>query len=119
MLIGNSFVGLSMLVAGLAVASTTLAQQLKEIRITANEFSFKPFKIQAPQGEVKIVVANKGKFPHALAIVGRDKKIPYIESGETQSMTIRLDKVEELVFYCSQPGHRGKGMEGRISVGKR
>lgn len=119
MLIGNSFLGLSMLVAGLAAASTTSAQQLKEIRITANEFAFKPSKIQAPQGEVKIVVTNRGKFPHSLAIVGREEKVSYIDSGETQSLTIRFDKAEELVFYCSQPGHRGKGMEGRISVGKR
>jgi uncharacterized cupredoxin-like copper-binding protein len=116
MLVRNSFLGLSMLVVGLAAASTTSAQQLKEIRITANEFSFKPSKIQAPQGEVKIVVTNRGKFPHSLAIVGREEKISYLDSGETKSLTIRFDKAGELVFYCSQPGHRGKGMEGKLTV---
>ncbi len=100
----------------MAVSFDAFAQQPKEIRITANEFSFKPSKIQVPQGEVKIVVTNRGKFPHSLAIVGREEKISYLDSGETQSLTIRIDKAEELTFYCSQPGHRRKGMEGKLTV---
>lgn len=107
---------LSVALALLTVATPALAQQLKEIRITANEFSFKPAKIQLPQGEVKIVVTNRGKFPHSLAIVGREEKISYIESGETKNLTLHLDKDEELVFYCSQPGHRKKGMEGKLRI---
>lgn len=101
------------------ISTQAFAQQPKEIRITASEFSFKPAKIQAPQGEIKIVVSNRGRFPHALAIEGRQEKIPYIEAGETQSLTVRFDKSEELIFYCSQPGHRKKGMEGKLSVRKR
>ncbi len=103
----------------ISISTSSFAQPAKEIRITANEFSFKPAKLQVPQGEVKIVVTNRGKFPHSLAIVGREEKIPYIESGETQSMTIRFDKEEEIVFYCSQPGHRRKGMEGKLIVQKK
>ena len=61
------------------------AQQTKEVRVTASEFSFKPSGIQVPQGEVKITLTNPGKFLHGLAIVGWDEKIPYIESGETES----------------------------------
>ena len=103
----------------LLLPSLIPAQQPKEIRITANEFSFKPPKIQIPQGEIKIVVSNRGKFPHALAIEGREEKIPYIEAGETQSLTLKLNQEGELVFYCPQPGHRRKGMEGKLSIGKR
>jgi plastocyanin len=103
----------------LLLPSLIPAQQPKETRITANEFSFKPPKIQIPQGEVKIVVTNRGKFPHSLAIVGREEKIGYIDSGETKSLIIGFDKDKEVIFYCSQPGHRGKGMEGKLSVGKR
>ena len=109
---------LTFLVA-LAISTPAFAQQPKEIRITASEFSFKPSKVQLPQGEVKIVVTNRGKFPHSLAVMGREEKISYIESGETQSLTLKFDKAEELIFYCSQPGHRGKGMEGRLIVKKR
>ena len=105
--------------AALAISTSSFAQPAKEIRITATEFSFKPSGIQVPQGEVKIVVANQGKFPHSLVIMGREEKIPYIESGGRQSLTISLDKEEEIIFYCSQPGHRGKGMEGRPIVKKR
>ena len=54
----------------MAVSVDAFAQQPKEIRITTNEFSYKPATIQVPLGEVKIVVTNRGKFPHSLAIVG-------------------------------------------------
>ena len=101
----------------MAVPVDAFAQQPKEIRITANEFSYKPATIQVPLGEVKIVVTNRGKFPHSLAIVGREEKISYLDSGETRSLTIRFDKAEALIFYCSQPGHRRKGMEGKLTVG--
>lgn len=111
--------GLVMFLCVMAVSVAAFAQQPKEIRITANDFSFKASKIQVPQGEVKIIVTNRGKFPHSLAFVGREEKINYIESGETQSLTMKFDKDEEVVFYCSQPGHRGKGMEGKFSVGQR
>lgn len=105
--------------AALAISTSSFGQSAKEIRITANEFSFKPAKLQVPQGEVKIIVTNRGKFPHSLAIVGREEKISYIESGETQSLSLNIDKEQEMVFYCSQPGHRRKGMEGKLIVQKK
>jgi len=49
--------------------------------------------------------------------VGRDEKIAYIESGETQSLTVNFAKSGEAIFYCPQPGHRNKGMEGKLTVG--
>ena len=100
----------------MAVPIAAFAQQTKEFRITAHEFSFKPSSIQVPQGQVKLTVTNRGKFPHGLTIVGRDEKLRYIESDETQSLTLNFNKPEELAFYCPQPGHRKKGMEGRLTV---
>ncbi|MBI2230801.1 MAG: cupredoxin domain-containing protein [Deltaproteobacteria bacterium] len=102
----------------MAASVEVFAQQAKEFRITANEFSFKPSSIQVPRGEVKISVTNRGKFLHGLAIVGRDEKIGYIESGETESLTVNFDKAGEAIFYCPQPGHRNKGMEGKLTVGR-
>lgn len=110
---------LSTILFVLLMLTPAFAQGPREIRITANEFSFKPAKIQVPPGEVKFVVTNRGKFLHGLAIVGRDEQIKSIESGESQSLTLKFDKAEELVFYCPQPGHRRKGMEGTLKVGGR
>ena len=101
----------------MAASGVAFAQQPREFRITANEFSFRPSSIQVPQGEVKITVTNRGKFLHGLAIVGRDEKIPYIESGKTQNLRVKFDKSGEVLFYCPQPGHRNKGMEGKLTVG--
>jgi len=109
---------LALFASVMAVSVEASAQQAKEIRMMASEFSFKPSTIQVPRGEVKISVTNRGKFLHGLVIVGRDEKIPYIESGETESLTINFDKPGEVIFYCPQPGHRNKGMEGKLKVGK-
>lgn len=100
-----------------ALAATSLAQETK-IKIVANEFSFRPAKLKVPKGEVEFVVTNRGRFPHSFAIVGRPEKLGYIESGETQSLKVKFESQGEVVFYCAQPGHRGRGMEGKISVGK-
>jgi hypothetical protein len=40
----------------MAVLGEGFAKQSKEIRITASEFSFKPSRIQVPQGEIKLTV---------------------------------------------------------------
>jgi plastocyanin len=106
------------LFVALGASTAVFSGEPKEIRITANEFSFKPSTIEVPQGEVKVTVTNRGRFLHGLAIIGRDEKIPYIESGETQSFTINFDKPGEVNFYCPQPGHRNKGMEGKLTVGR-
>jgi uncharacterized cupredoxin-like copper-binding protein len=110
--------GVVMFLLLMATSIPASAQRAKEIKITASEFSFKPSRIQVPQGEVKITVINRGKFLHGLAVVGRDEKIPYIESGKTETLTVNFDKPGEVIFYCPQPGHRNKGMEGRLTVGK-
>ncbi|HWP60477.1 MAG TPA: cupredoxin domain-containing protein [Candidatus Acidoferrales bacterium] len=100
------------------LSANVVAQQTNEFRVVATEFSFKPSRVKVPLGEVKISVTNRGQFPHGVAIEGRNEKIGYIESGETESLTLRLDQPGEIVFYCPQPGHRRKGMEGRLTVGK-
>lgn len=112
---GNGVMTFLLLMAASIPAS---AQQAKEIKITASEFSFKPSRIQVPQGEVKITVINRGKFLHGFAIMGREEKIQYIESGKTETLTVNFEKPGEVIFYCPQPGHRNKGMEGGLTVGK-
>jgi plastocyanin len=96
----------------------SFAEEGKAVKIVANEFSFRPAKLKVAKGEVEFVVTNRGKFPHSFALVGRPERLGYIESGETQSLKVRFESEGEVVFYCAQPGHRGRGMEGRIEVGK-
>ena len=105
-----------MFLAVLSVSAPSFAQQLKEIRLTADEFSFRPAQIQVSPGEFKVTVANRGRFPHGLAIVGREEKISYIESGDSKSMIVKFERAGTYIFYCPQPGHRRKGMEGKITL---
>ena len=102
-----------------SISNPSFAQPPTEIRITADEFSYSPAQIQVHQGEYKITVINEGGFPHGLAIVGRAERINYIEPNDTKNLLVKFDKAGSYTFYCPQPGHRGKGMEGTLKIEKK
>ena len=99
------------------VAAHSSAQGAKELQVTAEEFSYHPATIDVPAGEVRIVVTNQGSFPHGFAIVDRKEGIDFLDAGETKRLTLRFDQPGEIVFYCPQPGHRDRGMEGKLVIG--
>jgi hypothetical protein len=62
MLLRKGSRGLVLFASVMAVSVEVCAQQPKEFRITASEFSFRPSSIQVPRGEIRITVTNRGKF---------------------------------------------------------
>ncbi len=115
----NRISGLLVFLAAASISGPSFAQSPTEIRITADEFSFTPAQIQAHQGQSKITITNEGGFPHGFAIVGLTEKIKYIEPNDTKSLTVKFEEAGSYTFYCPQPGHRRKGMEGMLKVGKK
>ena len=111
----------SLLVFFLVVSfsNPSFAQPPLEIRITADEFLFTPAQIQVHQGKYKITVTNEGGFLHGLAIVGRTERIKYIEPNDTTSLIVKFVQAGSYTFFCLQPGHRGKGMEGILKIEKK
>jgi len=68
---------------------------------------------EAPAGPLEIVMPNESGTPHDLVIddVGKTEQITKGESSFKASV-----KAGEYTYYCSVPGHRQAGMEGKLTV---
>ena len=103
--------------AGAAVAEVNI--------IGTDPFKFEPKDYTAPAGPAKITLTNQGAVIHSLEfenlpgakkmlVSGTSRKAPGKTTVETQ--TIKQLKPGTYVFFCSESGHRGSGMEGTLTV---
>jgi plastocyanin len=71
----------------------------------------------AEAGSVEIDSKNESATPHNIAVEGKgvDEKGPVVQGGKVSKVTVSL-KPGEYAFYCSVPGHREGGMEGKLTV---
>jgi plastocyanin len=85
------------------VASAGLAYQFADATATA--------------GQVKFESKNPQTIGHDIAVEGNgvNQKGETVTSGGTSTFTADL-KPGEYTFYCSIPGHREGGMEGKLTV---
>lgn len=91
--------------------------QVKEIEVLGDEFSFNPSSIDLQAGEkVKIIFKNVGKAPHNLVIEGMGISTKTIGPGKSDSIEFTVSNSGTYIFFCSIPGHRKAGMEGRLIV---
>jgi uncharacterized cupredoxin-like copper-binding protein len=72
---------------------------------------------EADAGAVKIRSKNDASVDHNIAVQGQgvDEKGPVVKDGGTSEVDVDL-KAGEYTFYCSVPGHRQGGMEGKLTV---
>jgi len=107
---------------GEAAAGTPVA----EVNIiAADPFKFDPKDYTAPAGPAKIVLTNVGQVVHSLEfenlpgsrkmlVSGTSRKAP--GKGTVETINIKQLKPGTYVFFCSESGHRGSGMEGTLTV---
>jgi uncharacterized cupredoxin-like copper-binding protein len=72
---------------------------------------------EAPAGALEIDSENKSSVDHNIALEGNgvSEEGPVVKDGGVS--TINADvKPGEYTFYCSVPGHREGGMEGKLTV---
>jgi plastocyanin len=71
---------------------------------------------KAPAGQLRITSENPQSVDHNIAIDGNgvDEKGPVVQN-DTSEVSVDL-KPGEYSFYCSVPGHREGGMEGKLTV---
>ena len=71
----------------------------------------------ATAGQVKIESKNDQPIAHDIAVEGNgvNAKGPVVQSGGTSQFSTDL-KPGTYTFYCSVPGHREGGMEGKLTV---
>ena len=72
---------------------------------------------EAPPGALEIDSQNKSSVDHNIAVEGNgvDEKGPVVKGGAVSTIKVDLE-AGEYAFYCSVPGHREGGMEGKLSV---
>jgi len=72
---------------------------------------------EAPAGALTVDSKNDQPTGHNIAIDGNgvDEKGPVIQGGATSTVKVDL-KPGEYSFFCSVPGHREGGMEGKLTV---
>jgi plastocyanin len=72
---------------------------------------------EAPPGQLTINSLNESSTPHDIALEGNgvNEKGEVVQDGGTSTLQATVD-TGEYTFYCSVPGHREGGMEGKLTV---
>ena len=72
---------------------------------------------QAPPGALEIDSPNKSSVDHNIALEGGGVSEigPIVKNGGVSTVKATV-KAGEYTFYCSVPGHRQGGMEGKLTV---
>ncbi|HET6547739.1 MAG TPA: c-type cytochrome [Solirubrobacter sp.] len=88
-----------------------------DIPVAAAGLAYKFATAEANAGTVKITSENPQPVQHDIAIEGNgvSEKGEIVQSGGTSEFTVDL-KPGEYTFFCSVPGHREGGMEGKLTV---
>lgn len=78
--------------------------------------AFEPSQVTVAAGEVTVELTSQPAATHTFAIeeLG-DREVVHADAGEAARGTIELEP-GTYTYYCSIPGHRQAGMEGRLAV---
>jgi plastocyanin len=74
--------------------------------------------LSAPAGTVRITLNNPAPVPHNISIEGPGglkKEGPTVQKGGASEIEAQL-KPGTYTYYCSVPGHRAAGMQGKLTV---
>lgn len=84
------------------------------LEVSATEFTYDPSEAEISSTGT-ITISNDGSIDHDLVI--DDLTTDVIAPGATGELVLEGLSPGEYEYYCSIPGHRDAGMEGRILVG--
>jgi uncharacterized cupredoxin-like copper-binding protein len=72
---------------------------------------------EAPAGPLTLESVNDQPVDHNIAVDGNgvDEKGPVVTNGGVSTVEVDLER-GEYAFYCSVPGHREGGMEGKLTI---
>lgn len=87
------------------------------VAVEAGEFFFRILGGSAMEGPVRVSLRNTGGAEHTFTIneaFGNTREI-IAKPGTTEQGTLELF-AGDYTFFCSVPGHRQQGMEGRLKV---
>jgi plastocyanin len=105
---------------GGAKAEGTAKAENGELDIPANpdgQLAYEFASAEAPAGAIKLKSPNESGTDHNIALEGNgvSEEGPVVKNGGVSEVDADL-KPGEYTFYCSVPGHREGGMEGKLTV---
>jgi len=88
------------------------------VTVGAKEFAFTPNELTLPAGVITITLRDDGRSLHTFLFdnVSKFKKLE-APPGTTATGAVQLGP-GTYTFYCAELGHRGSGMEGKLTVTK-
>ncbi len=88
-----------------------------EVSVSTIDINFKPKELSiAADTDVTITVTNEGVLQHDFHIEDTDYATELLDGGDSTELVVNLS-AGEYVYFCSVPGHREAGMEGKLTVG--
>lgn len=90
-----------------------------ELRVGLVEYAILASHAAVLPGEVVLEVTNAGSEAHDLRVDGalEEAATPTIRPGATALLRFRIPAgQDELVLWCTLPGHRAQGMHARLAV---
>jgi plastocyanin len=122
LLIGIVGLGVAIVLAGCGGGSGDQAPAHKVvpgapvIKVVAKSFSFDPSTITISAGkDVTIELVSQDAF-HDFVVDKGIGEVVGAGGGQTRQGGLKIDKPGRYTIYCSIPGHRAAGMEGRLVV---
>lgn len=102
---------------GREAASGSGSSTLKEEADPEGQLRYTTKNLSAKAGAVTISFSNMSPLMHNMTIAQGTKVLGATPTfqGATKTLTLTL-KPGTYVFYCSVPGHRAAGMEGKLTV---
>ena len=88
-----------------------------DIPVAESGLAYRFADARAEAGSVRFTSENPQNVPHDIAVEGNgvNEKGEIVEAGGVSEFTADLQP-GEYTFYCSVPGHREGGMEGKLTV---
>jgi uncharacterized cupredoxin-like copper-binding protein len=84
------------------------------LSVTGTEYSFTPSVLTASAGKTSIRFTNGGSVDHDFTLDSPPIHV-LVKPGKTAEATVTL-RPGTYTFYCSIPGHRQSGMQGKLTV---
>jgi plastocyanin len=97
------------------------AGTIKTLLLSADptgQLRFDKSTLAAPAGGVRITMKNPAPVPHNVSLEGPggiDEHGPTVQKGGASEVQATL-KPGTYTYYCSVPGHREAGMEGKLTI---
>lgn len=92
-------------------------EQVREVEVVGDEYSFSPASITATAGEkLRVTFTNSGSLPHNFTIAELGVATKTISPGESDTVEFTVEADKTLNFYCSVGSHRQLGMEGNLEI---